>query len=370
MTRTFKYRLNPTKLQAVKMLLWLEACRRLYNAALEQRIEAYRRRRMSLSYFDQCKELTQLRGEDEEYKNIPIRVSRSALHNLNEAFSAFFLRVRRGEKPGYPRFRGYGRYDSFGIEKAKVKDNRVVIPKIGHVRFKKHREMEGTLRDARITFRNNRWWVCISCDLGEAPQKIAVSSSVGVDMGLKNYATLSTGEKVNNPRFFKHGQELLARRQQALSRKRKGSRNRERAKVLVGRAHERIHNQRMDFARKLAARFYERFDLISHEDLNIRGMIVSNDGRLAKSLQDAAWRQFIGALHSKAEYAGKWAVPVEPRGTTARCCKCGKSVPKLLSERTHSCPCGLVLDRDVNAAVNILALGRSVVTREGRRSQC
>ena len=367
MIRAFKYRLYPTRRQAAELEQWLESCRVLYNTALEQRISVFHSCGKSLSYVEQAADLTALRGYDESYKAISCVVEQDSLRRLDKAFMAFYSRVKHGEFGGFPRFRGKGRYNTLGMPIAKIADNRLSVPNLGYVKFRKYRPLRGKVRCASITYKNNRWWVSIICDLGFAPQKSAVRSAVGIDMGLTSFATLSNGDTIPNPRFYRHGEAKLAKRQQPLSRKQKGSKSRERAKVLVGRAYEHIHNQRLDHARKTAAVLYSTYDLIAHEDLNIKGMIISNDGRLAKSINDAAWRQFICAVQSKAEYAGKYAIAVNPRGTTQRCSGCQQIAPKTLAERNHLCPqCGLALGRDHNAARNILALGESVAAETSK----
>lgn len=358
MIRTFKYPLLPNSRQERVLSGWLELNRQLYNAGLEQRREAYRLRGKTLTYFTQTKELTELRAADERYKTVPVEISRSALRTLHRAFDGFFRRVKAGDKPGYPRFRGRERYDSFNIGRATVRSNRVYVPKLGGVKFNRYRDVEGIVRDVTLRKKNGKWFVCISCDLGEAPQKIPVAKAVGIDLGLTSFAALSDGSVIENPRYFKAGQESLAVRQRKLACKRHGSNSRQRARILVGKSYEHIHNQRLDFSRKLAKELFNRFDLIAYEDLNISAMVQSH---LSKSISDASWKIFIGALNNRAENAGRWAVPVNPRNTTKTCSRCGNLVPKDLSERVHSCSCGLVLDRDINAAINILALGKSAV---------
>jgi putative transposase len=180
---------------------------------------------------------------------------------------------------------------------------------------------------------------------------------VGVDVGLEAFATLSTGERVENPRYGREAQEVLARRQRSLAKKKRGSSSRKEAKRLVARAYERIRNQRLDHARKLACTIFSRFDLVAHEDLQIARMVRGN---MAKSIHDAAWGQFLRALQSKAEGAGKWCVPVDPRGTSQACAACGAVAKKELSERVHRCDCGFVAHRDHNAALNVLARGSRV----------
>lgn len=196
-------------------------------------------------------------------------------------------------------------------------------------------------------------------DLGDAPPKVPIRSTVGIDVGLTTLATLSTGEAIENPRCFKKGEAVLKRRQQDLARKRKGSKNRERSRVLVAKAHAHIHDQRIDHAKKEAKKIVVRFDLISLEDFNVRGLA---SGMLAKSVRDASWGLFRHAVACKAESAGKTIRLVDPRKTSQWCSRCRAIVPKTLAERVHRCQhCGLVLDRDHNAAINIDALGQSTL---------
>ena len=348
------------------MFVWLEVCRQLYNAALEERIGAYRRQGKSLAFFDQCKELTELRASDSEYAAISVLACRSPLRSLDTAFKAFFRRVKAKQKPGFPRFRSRDRFDSFSIGRCRVYANRVIVPKLGHVKFHKYRGLAGEIADVRLCCKAGRWYVCFACDLGQAPEKRPVASAIGIDLGLTSFVTLSNGDSVDNPRYFKSGQDRLASRQQSLAKKKRGSRSRQRAKILVGRAHEHIHNQRLDFSRKLACCLFSQYDLVAFEDLNIRAM---TGGNLAKSINDASWAIFIKALQLKAECAGAWAVPVDPRGTTKRCSRCGTEVAKALSERMHRCDCGLEIGRDHNAAINVLALGQGAVNSRSPATQ-
>lgn len=362
MIRTYRYRLSPNRKQKEVLGQWLERCRTLYNVALEQRREWYRMARKSLGYNQQTKELTELRKEDPSWEAVPVVVARSALKTLDRAYQAFFRRVKKGETPGYPRFKGRGRFDSFGIGKVSVEGKKVRIPILGLVKFMRYRDLGGPILDVRVCLKTGKWMVCFSCDLGEAPKKKAVASTVGLDLGLKAFAVFSDGKMVENPRYFRKAEELLATRQRKLSRKKLGSSGRAKARLLVAKAHEHVKNQRLDFARKLAVWIYEKYDLVSYEDLNIKALSRSV---LAKSVQDAAWGMFIRTLISKAECAGKWAVPVDPRGTTKHCSACGVDVEKTMAERTHRCVCGLILDRDENAARNIHALGRSAAVVAG-----
>jgi putative transposase len=208
-----------------------------------------------------------------------------------------------------------------------------------------------------------RWSVSFSCEMGEAPPKVAVRTAIGIDLGLTTFATLSDGTEVPNPRWSRSGAAQLARRQVTLARRQRRSASRERARVLVAKAHQHVQNQRKDFARKLACTLFSRYDLIAHEDLEIRRMV---GGSFAKSIGDAGWDLFLRALHDKAEKAGRHAIAIDPRGTTQRCSGCGATVKKTIAERTHRCSCGVTLGRDHNAAINIriLALGQSAVEAE------
>lgn len=345
-------------------------CCQLYNAALEQRISAWKSQRKHVSKYDQQRQLTELRDSEPAWWNMSVWAQRSALYRLDRAFQAFFRRCRSGQTPGYPRFRSVGRYDSFSIGRAvAIKSGRLHIPKLGHVKINLYRPLGGPILD--VTIRRDgggAWWASINCEIGQATEKVAVTSVAGIDLGLTSFATLSTGEQIANPRYLRRNEDTLAARQQSLERKCNGSKSREKTRRLVARAHQKISNQRLDHARKTAKTLYNRFDLIAYEDLNIKGM--RRNRKLAKSISDVAWALFIRCLASKAEEAGKWLVPVNPRGTSQICSGCGAIVKKKLGERRHRCACGLDLDRDHNAALNVLRLGQSRVDHRIAEAPC
>jgi putative transposase len=353
MLRTFRYPLRVNRTNEAVLRAWLESCRQLYNGALEHRIGAWKKARVSVNYVMQTAELTEIRAEDSGYRAIPVIVSRSALRRLERSFQAFFRRVRAGDKPGFPRFRAYGRYDSLSIGCAAPRGDRVRIPKLGPVRFHLYRPLQGTVLETQLRRSCGRWFVCFSCDLGPAPDKRPPAKVVGIDVGLTHFAVTSDGEVIDNPRWFRRAEASLAERQRVLERKQRRSRSRERAKLQVGKAHLKVKNQRLDHARKLAVSLFTRYDVVKFEKLNIAGMVQGQN--LGKSISDAGWRVFTQALKCKAEEAGTWALEVDPRGTSIRCSQCGTDVPKTLADRVHSCStCGLEIDRDLNAARNIL----------------
>lgn len=355
--RTFRYPLCPNRTEVTVLESWLTACQSLYNGALQHRRDAWRTQRVFVTRVDQQKELTALRAADPEWAAIPVWVARSALARLDHAFRFFFRRVKLGKVSGFPRFRSRERYNSFdlGSNPTRVDGDRVHLPKLGPVKFHKYREFRGKVRFIRIGRSSRGWYIAFVCDIGDTPAKVPARSTIGVDVGLEAFATLSNGERVENPRFFRASEELIARHQRSFARKRRGSNSRKAAKRLVARVHEHVRNQRLDFARKLACALFSRFDLVAHEDLTISRMV---HGNLGKSIHDAAWGQFLRALQSKAEGAGKWCVPVDPRGTSQECAGCGAVVKKALDERQHRCPsCGFVAHRDHAAAQVILGRG-------------
>ena len=365
MIRSFRYPLRPTQAQAEVLTHWLGMCCDLYNGALEERRTAWRKQHRSVGLFDQTKALTEVRTTVPGWHDVPCEVARSALRRLDQSMKAFFARVKRGTKPGFPRFRSRRLYDSFNLQKpARVNGDRIILPKLGPVKFYQYRPLVGKVLDVIVRREADRWWVTFKCDVGAAPAKptpetIHDHRMVGVDVGLTSLATLSTGEQVANPRHGREAAKKLAAAQRCLARKQKGSRSRRRALIQVQRAHIHIANQRKDTAYKTAAMLVRRFDLICFEDLTIRQMV---HGNLANSIYDAAWGELVTAVEHKAESAGAHVVKVNPSGTSQRCSGCGATVRKSLADRVHDCPgCGLVLDRDHNAALNILALGRSAL---------
>ena len=352
MIRTFHYKLHPNEAQARVLKDWIRQCCTLYNAALEQRITGWRSQHRSITFFDQTADLTALRASDPEWSVVPAEVQRSALRRLNRAYEAFFRRVKRGEKPGFPRFRSVRRYNSFDISRATVKKDRVYIPKLGHVKMNLHRPIEGTIKNVTVKRDSTgKWWVSLQCDLGPAPEKCAIQSSVGIDLGLTTLAMRSDGQAIPNPRFGKRGADQLTKRQRKLAKKKKGSKNRQKAQILVAKAHAHVANQRLDHARKEAKKLYDEFDEVAYEDLSVQRLCR---GQFSKSMHDAAWGIFLRCCASKAEYAGKHHTPKDHRQTSQRCSSCGARVKLTLAERVYRCSsCGLEIDRDHNAAINV-----------------
>jgi putative transposase len=368
MKRTFKYRIYANKQTLEKAEQWLDLCRWLYNTALEQRILAYRQNRKSLSYYDQQNELPKLKHEMPEYKDIGSQILQDVLHRLDKTYKAFFR-----NKFGFPRFRGKNRYNSFTLtyqQGWKLQDKYLYISKLGVFKLKLSREIQGTIKT--ITIRKlltNKWHVCFNC--GNIPIKELPKSnkSVGLDVGISSFCVDSDGKQTSNPLYLRQAEAILRRKQRILSRRKKGSKHRAKARLLVAKAHEKIQNQRRDFLHKTANYYIENYDVIYIEDLNVKGMVQNH--HLAKSINDSSWGAFANMLTYKAEGAGRELVKVPPQNTSQLCSNCGLKVEKNLAVRVHQCPyCGLVLDRDENAAKNINRLGRSLQPSTCRVAEC
>jgi putative transposase len=348
--RSFKYRLYPNRAQLPRLGSLLDAGRMLYNLALEQRRDAWRSRKLSLNYYDQAAELKELRDAFPQLSALNYSSCQDVLRRLQKSFNGFFGRVKRGGA-GFPRFKARERWDSivFPAYGDGIRLNgKLRVQNVGLVRMNVHREILGTIKTVTIRREDERWYAVFSCDDVPARTFPSARQEVGVDVGLLSFATLSTGESVPNPRWYRHTQVALADAQRR--------RDTKRARCL----HEKAKHQRSDFQHKLALRLVRENTLIAVEDIGSRALIESSSRGLSKSISDAAWSQFLNILSYKAEEAGRQFVKVNPRGTSSTCSRCGKEKKKLLSERVHQCECGLVIDRDLNASLNILRLGRSL----------
>ena len=379
MRKSFKYRLFPTHKQATTLQWVLDRARELYNAALQERRDAYRMAGKSLNYYSQANQLPDIKQIREEYKNIHSQVLQDTLRRVDKAMQAFFRRCKGGETPGYPRFQGRDRYDSFCYPQggySLTADNRVCLSKIGSIKVKLHRKIQGTIKTCTVKREGSQWYVVFSCEV--EPEKLPISyEEVGIDLGLVHFATLSNGSTIENPRYFRKGEKKREQLQQALARKKRGSHRRKKAVRKVAKAHRKVRNQRADFLQKESRQLVNRYQVIVFEELapaNMSrrakpkqdaetGAYLPNGGSaksgLNKSIQDAGWGQFVQYCTYKAEEAGRTVLQVNPRYTSQVCSGCGTIKKKELSERWHSCECGTELDRDHNAAFNILRLGRS-----------
>lgn len=357
MRRSFLYKARMSRSAIKNAENQLALCCELYNGAIEERREAWKQR-VSISYFTQPAEMPPIKESRPEFKAVGSQVLLDVLKRVDLAFQGFYRRVRIGRTPGYPRFKSRRRYDSLTFRAGsgwKLEGKRLTMQGIGTAKLFLSRPIEGRIRT--MTLKRDAcgdWWVSFCCDNVALNPLAETGKSVGIDLGLNALIATSDGELVANPRPLIAADVKLRRTSRAISRQKKGGSNRRKRGKILARQHRRVQRVRRDFHHKTALDLVRRYDLIAVEDLNVAGL---SRGWLARSVGDAGWSSFTAILRDKAESAGRLIVAVNPRGTSQVCSGCAIEVRKTLAVRVHECPaCGLSLDRDVNAARNILAL--------------
>ncbi len=413
MMKTFQYRLYPTKGQQRLLSRQLEECRWLWNTLLAERKQAWDERQEQVDYADQQAQLPGLKiAVRPGLQMVHSQVVQDVVRRLQRAFDAFFRRVKAGATPGYPRFRGAGRYDSMTFSQVPVgctldaTEKRLVVSKVGRIKIILHRPLEGTPKTATIRrTATGKWFVSFSCEWEPTPLP-PTGQAVGIDMGLKVFAMPNVGEPIANPRFFRSEELALAKVQRKHQRaldvhkalrttlatqvtlaepelddraiwtrvsqdpsEQRARRERQRRRHAVARVHERIRWRRSDFTHQASRCLVNQYDLLAVEDLSVQDMVT--DHRFNKSIHDAAWTQFIALIACKAAWASRRFVAVNPAYTSQDCSGCGwRDVDLTLADRVFHCrnsqrpDCGLVLDRDRNAAINILAQGKALLARQ------
>lgn len=356
MIKTFQYRIYPTKSQRKTMEATVETCRRFYNDCLTEQKIAYEERGETVGKFQQLRKVKELKATSPYAKNVHSHVFQVVVADLDKAFQAFFRRVKAGEKPGYPRFKGQDRFASFGFKEYgngfKLDGRRLKLSGIGRVAVRWHRPLEGTIKTLMVSRKAGVWFVSFACEVEERPLP-KNSQAIGLDVGIHALVATSDGERVENPQWYRDGQAKLRVLQRRVARRKKGGRNRKKAVLFLQVHHEYIQNQRKDFLNKLAYRLVVKNDLVAIEDLQIRKMVKNH--HLSKSILDGGWGYFAQRLSDKAAEAGREVVRVNPADTSKTCSGGGAIFKDLdLSVRWIECDCGLSMDRDVNAAINIL----------------
>jgi putative transposase len=384
--RSYKFLLRPTRRQEAALVACLEDTRQLYNAALEERREAWRKDRHRVTFYSQDAQLKEIRADDpERYGRWSFTCERAAVRRLDRAFQAFFRRVKAGEKPGYPRFKGRGWWDSVewpsgnGARWDSVPHptvTRVYLQGVGHVRVHQYRAIQGQVKTITAKREEGRWYVILSCgDVPAEPLK-PTGTTIGIDMGVTSFLTTSDGTHVHNPRHLAASAGRLATAQRDLARKRRGSNRRKRAVAKVARLHRKVRCQRLDHTHKAALALVRAHDLIAHEKLQVANMTRrprprpdGNGGHrsngaaakagLNKSILDAGWGVFLRILSAKAESAGRQVIAVDPRHTSQRCAQCGHTAAgnRVTQAEFRCLACGYQAHADVNAARNILRAG-------------
>ena len=390
MRYAYQYRLRLAKSQIAKVEKWLDMLRHQYNYLLADRFNWFEQNRCPINscplvchlpdlrnnpdYFSQKKTLPQLKKDRPWYSYIHAHVLQDCVKRVDLAFKRFLKGDSNGKKSGRPRFKSKNRYKSFtfpSLSKNPINGNILTLPKFGKVKMIYHRPIpEGfKIKTATITRKADGYYVTLSIQDDSVPEVIPVDSvenPIGIDMGLKSFLVKSDGSEVPIPQYYRKAQKRLKKIQKVVSRSKKGSNNRKKAVSKLGKAHKRVADTRKDFHFKTAKGLLNNHDLVAHEKLNIKGLAKT---KLAKSILDAGWGQFLSILSVKALNAGLITKAVNPRNTSQNCSNCGTKVPKKLKDRIHSCPhCGFTADRDVNAAINILnlAVGRPVSSKACR----
>jgi putative transposase len=370
--RAYVFKLYPTKVQGDALVATLDTHRHLYNRALAERKAAYETARHTLTYGEQSATLKAQRVENPYMARVNFSSCQRTLKRLDRAFTAFFRRVKAGAAPGYPRYKGRGRFDT--VEYTHTNGCRffgtsLYVQHVGRIKVKLHRPVVGTLKTVALTRKADGWHCTVVCDQGKLDVTPSPLPAVGIDVGLSSFLASSEGEVVAPLGAYRQAQAALRRGQRRVARRRKGSARRCKAVAQVQRLHLKVARQRRDFHHKTALDLVRRYGLIAHEHLNITGIARS---RLAKSTLDAGWGAFLTILGHKAADAGVQVVAVPPFNTSQACSACAvlPAVPKTLKERVHACAaCGYTADRDVNAARNILQLATGTRPGQGRRDR-
>ena len=384
--RTYRFRIYPTDLQVAALNSTLDLCRELYNAMLQQRIYAYRSGKR-VNYNSQQDEIPEVKNAFPEYRSIHSQVLQDVARRLDKSYDNFFRRTEeknngKNIKAGFPRFKSKERYSSITYPQSgfRIMDNgHVWLSKLGEVRMFMHRPIIGEIKTLSVKRDTvGDWFITVTADQygdggterqegGDLEEHHANSpefmNPIGIDLGLKALITTSDGEQIEPPHFLIKSEKKLKKAQRDLSRKMKGSGKREKAKKRVAIIHRKIARQRDDFAHKISRQLINEHDLIALEDLNIAGMVKNH--HMSKSIVDASWNSIIQYTTYKAESAGAVVVLVDPMHTSQKCSKCGNIKDDMkLSDRIYHCGvCGLAMDRDLNAAINIRNMGLTKIGR-------
>lgn len=367
MLRTYKYRIYPTKEQSENINTQMFSCARLYNKMLKQRIDLYKKKWISISQYTQHKQIPLIKDNKKQYKDIHSQVLQKVITRLDISFKNFFRRVKKWEKPGFPRFKSPRRYNTLEYKQSwfKILDKkenvtqRIKLSKIWEVKLRKHRELPNGWKVKTLSITKNLSWKYYVTLVVETEDKVIfnpnVNKKVWIDLGINYIATLSDWVQLENPKHIRKQEKKLKRLQRNMSRRKKGSNNRRKYRSILAKQHEKLTNSRKDYLHKITKILINTYWLIVLENLNVKWMVKNH--HLAKSISDVAWGRLLTLLGYKAESAGTVVELVDPKYTSQDCYNCGQRVKKTLATRIHKCECGYIEDRDINASKNILKKG-------------
>ncbi|AFZ23776.1 transposase, IS605 OrfB family, central region [Cylindrospermum stagnale PCC 7417] len=385
MRTAYQYKLRPTAKQALEIDRWLAMLCAQYNYLLADRFDWYERNRSSINacpivchipelrdnpdYYSQKKTLPQLKKTHPWYGEIYSQVLQDIVKRVKVTFDRFLKGDSNGKRSGKPRFKPRDRYRTFTYPQMKdgcLQGNLITLPMFGIVKVILHRPIPDgfKIKTASVTKKADGYYLTLSLEDPTVPNikpDFNADLITGIDLGLKEFLTTSNGDVVPIPQHYRKSQKRLRVIQKRVSRRKKGSNRRQKSIKQVAKQHKKVADKRKDFHFKTANNLLKKYDVIVHEDLNVKALSSS---MLAKSVHDAGWSSFLSILTTKAENAGLLVIAVNPSGTSQYCSNCGVKVPKKLHERWHDCPnCGCSLDRDHNAALNIKnrAVGHSVL---------
>jgi putative transposase len=374
MEKAYKYRIYPNKRQKELFAKTFGCVRFVYNHYLAKRKEIYENEKKSMSCYDCIKDLTKLKSEHDWLKESDKCSLQNALKDLDSAYKKFFK-----EGAGYPKFKGkkthkFSYRTSYTNNNIEVKDKKIKLPKVGWVRTKDKMIPKGRILNATVSQSpSGKYYVSVCCTDVEIEQFPKTCNTVGIDLGIKNFAITSDGEIYDNPAFLKQSLDKLVKLQRELSRKTRGGSNWNKARIKVARMQEHIVNQRKDFLHKLSHQFVRYNDLISVEDLDVKSIMEKKNENLSnkqnanvhRSMADVSWHEFVRQLQYKCDWYGKKLIKVDRYYPSSQICSCcGNKYPivKDLTVRDWVCPkCGARLDRDINAAINILNEGLRIL---------
>ena len=365
MEYAYKFRIYPNKEQEVLIQKTFGCTRYVYNHYLAERIEQYKAHGKASTRFAQDKQLTELKKELLWLKDVDSTSLQASLQTLDAAYQNFFRGVKQGTHVGFPRFkskkdnrRSY-KSKCVGIN-IKVLNKSIQLPKLGMVKCKVSKTVEGRILSATVSQNpSGKYFVSVCCTDVEILKHLPTGSIVGIDLGIKEFAITSDGQHIENPKYLRKSGKKLAKLQRKLSRKTKGSSNRNKARIKVARQHEKISNQRNDFLNKLSTQFVKEYDVICFEDLKIKNMVKNH--KIAKSISDVSWSEFVRQLQYKSDWHDKTVQKIGMFFASSQLCdECGYQITgtKNLSVLEWDCPkCGKHHDRDENASNNILNEG-------------